>query len=98
MLTAAADSCTYMFAVSAIAVLMNMLAGGCWLRGWDKMTEMISILNSACVQLIGIACGAYILKCAIPEGGMQRSARKALDIVALTAVIRIITGVLPNGR
>ena len=29
---------------------------------------------------------------------MQRSARKALDIVALTAVIRIITGVLPNGR
>ena len=51
------------------------------------MTEMISILNSACVQLIGIACGAYILKCAIPEGGMQRSARKALDIVALTAVI-----------
>ena len=26
MLTAAADSCTYMFAVSAIAVLMNMLA------------------------------------------------------------------------
>ena len=55
------------------------------------MTEMISILNSACVQLVGIACGAYILKCAIPEGGMQRSARKALDIVALTAVIRIIT-------
>ena len=48
------------------------------------MTEMISILNSACVQLVGIACGAYILKCAIPEGGMQRSA--------------IITGVLPNGR
>ena len=40
------------------------------------MTEMISILNSACVQLVGIACGAYILKCAIPEGGMQRSARK----------------------
>ena len=62
------------------------------------MTEMISILNSACVQLVGIACGANILKCAIPEGGMQRSARKALDIVALTAVIRIITGVLPNGR
>lgn len=62
------------------------------------MTEMIRILNSACVQLVGIACGAYILKCAIPEGGMQRSARKALDIVALTAVIRIITGVLPNGR
>ena len=56
------------------------------------MTEMISILNSACVQLVGIACGAYILKCEIPEGGLQRSARKALDIVALTAVIRIITG------
>lgn len=61
------------------------------------MTEIIGRLSSSCAQLVGIACGAYILKCAIPEGGMQKSARKALDIVALTAVIRIITGVLPNG-
>lgn len=61
------------------------------------MAELIARLDQACIQLIGIACGTYMLKCALPSGGLQGSARKALDIAALTAAVRIIAGVL-NGE
>lgn len=56
--------------------------------------ERVSRAAISIVALFSIAC---ILKLLLPCGPMKRSAVKAVDIVVLLSLIRIISGVLPNG-
>lgn len=58
---------------------------------------MIEKLCTGGMQLTALWVTACMLKYIIPEGNMQRSAQKAVELVALGEFIRIISGVLPNG-
>lgn len=49
------------------------------------------------MQLVVLWVNACMLKYIIPDGSMQRSAQKAVELVALGEFIQIISGVLPNG-
>jgi len=58
---------------------------------------MIERLCTGAMQLTVLWVTACMLKYIIPDGSMQRSAQKAVELVALGEFIRIISGVLPNG-
>lgn len=57
---------------------------------------MDSIYDTA-IRIVALFSAACILKLLLPGGAMKRSAAKAVDIVTMLSLIRIISGVLPNG-
>ena len=56
--------------------------------------ETINKSAMSIVVMISLAC---VLKLLLPKGAMNRSAAKTVDIVMLMYIIRIISGVMPNG-
>lgn len=57
----------------------------------------MNVLYKTTMSIIVLFSGACILKQLLPSGTMKRSAAKAVDIVTMLYLIRIISGVLPNG-
>lgn len=57
----------------------------------------MSVLYKTAMSIVVLFSGACMLKLLLPGGAMKRSAAKAVDIVTLLCLIRIISGVLPNG-
>lgn len=57
----------------------------------------MNVLYKTAMSIIVLFSGACILKQLLPSGTMKRSAAKAVDIVTMLYLIRIISGVLPNG-
>ena len=57
----------------------------------------MDVLYKTAMRIVALFSAAYMLKLLLPGGAMKRSAAKAVDIVALLYLIRIISGVLPNG-
>lgn len=56
--------------------------------------EKVRMAGTGIVTLFSAAC---ILKLLLPGGTMKRSAIKAVDIVTLVSLIRIVLGVLSDG-
>lgn len=57
----------------------------------------MDMLSNTAMRIVTMFSVAFILKLLLPRGGMKRSAEKAVDIVTLLSLIRIVSGVLPNG-
>ncbi|MBQ4610535.1 MAG: hypothetical protein IJB30_02255 [Clostridia bacterium] len=55
------------------------------------------VIFDAAISIIALFSSACLLKLLLPGGNMKRSAAKAVDIVVLLSVIRIISGALTNG-
>ncbi len=53
-------------------------------------------LYTTAMSIVALFCASCILKLLLPGGAMKRSASKAVDIVVLLSLIRIISGVLQN--
>lgn len=49
------------------------------------------------IRIVALFSSVCLLKLLLPGGNMKRSAIKAVDIVVLLSVIRIISGALANG-
>ena len=54
-------------------------------------------IHKTAMSIIVLVSAACVLKLMLPKGAMKRSAVKAVDIVMLMYIIRIISGVMPNG-
>lgn len=57
----------------------------------------MDMLSNTAMRVVTMFSVAFILKLLLPRGAMKRSAEKAVDIVTLLSLIRIVSGVLPNG-
>lgn len=57
----------------------------------------MDIINNTAIKIVVLFSWVCILKLILPVGTMKRSAAKAVDIAAMLSLIRIISGVLPNG-
>ncbi|MBR4018039.1 MAG: hypothetical protein IKK12_00630 [Clostridia bacterium] len=57
----------------------------------------MDVLYKTAMSIVVLFSAACMLKLMLPGGAMKRSAAKAVDIVTLLYLIRIISGVLPNG-
>jgi len=57
----------------------------------------MDVFSRTAMRIVTLFCGAFTLKLLLPGGAMKRSAAKAVDIVTLLSLIRIVSGVLPNG-
>ncbi|MBQ3131422.1 MAG: hypothetical protein IJC24_01825 [Clostridia bacterium] len=57
----------------------------------------MDMLSNTAMRIVTMFSVAFILKLLLPRGAMKRSAEKAVDIVTLLSLIRIVSGVLPNG-
>ena len=57
----------------------------------------MDVFSRTAMRIVTLFCGAFMLKLLLPGGAMKRSAAKAVDIVTLLSLIRIVSGVLPNG-
>ena len=57
----------------------------------------MELMHQTSMSIVALFCGTCLLKLLLPGGAMKRSASKAVDIVTLLSLIRIITGALPNG-
>ena len=58
----------------------------------------MDVLYKTAMSIVALFFAACMLKLLLPGGAMKRSAAKAVDIVTLLYLIRIVSGVLPNGR
>ena len=54
-------------------------------------------LYEGAIKLLSMFMAMCLIKLLLPGGTMKRSASKAVDIAALFSIIKIISGVLPNG-
>lgn len=57
----------------------------------------MEMIYSVSIKITALFSASCILKLLLPGGAMKRGAAKAVDIVTLLSLIRIISGAMVNG-